>query len=71
MIVVAGHKKPNTPDTPQILNETAAYLRAFNELAEESERALELYARMLERYPLRANPGALWGGAKAAKPQGS
>jgi len=30
--------------------------------------ARELYDHMLEIYPDRANPGSLWGSARAAKP---
>lgn len=66
--VVAGHKKPDTPDDPAILTQTAAYLRDFNEAAADTSTAEELYDWMLNRYPRRANPGALWGGAKTAKP---
>jgi glyoxylase-like metal-dependent hydrolase (beta-lactamase superfamily II) len=65
-VVVAGHKKPELPDEPAILAETAAYLREFNRLAAELASAEELYAAMLNLYPRRANPGSLWGGAKAA-----
>jgi len=65
--VVAGHKKPDRPDNPEILSETAAYLRDFNRLDAETTTPEELYAAMLELYPRRANPGSLWGGAKQAK----
>ena len=65
--VVAGHKKPANPDDPVILAQTGAYLRDFNDAAASSATAEELYDRMLARYPRRANPGALWGGAKNAK----
>jgi glyoxylase-like metal-dependent hydrolase (beta-lactamase superfamily II) len=65
-VVVAGHKKPELPDDPAILAATAAYLRDFNRLAAEADTPEELYAAMLELYPRRANPGSLWGGAKAA-----
>ena len=34
--------------------------RDFNSAATHSSTALELYTAMLERYPQRANPGALW-----------
>lgn len=67
-IVVAGHKKPELPDTPAALAATAAYLRDFNRVEAETGTAEELYDRMLELYPRRANPGSLWGGAKTAKP---
>jgi hypothetical protein len=65
--VIAGHKKPDRPDDPAILPETAAYLRDFNRLAAASSTPEELYVGMLELYPRRANPGSLWGGAKHAK----
>jgi glyoxylase-like metal-dependent hydrolase (beta-lactamase superfamily II) len=65
--VIAGHKKPDRPDEPAILSETAAYLRDFNRLAATTSTPEELYAEMLELYPRRANPGSLWGGAKQAK----
>ncbi len=69
--MVAGHKKPDAADDPRILAETAAYLRDFNAVAASTSTAEELYDRMLELYPRRANPGSLWGGAKAAKPRGA
>ena len=65
--VIAGHKKPDSPDDPAILLETAAYLRNFNRIESESRTPEELYAGMLELYPRHANPGSLWGGAKHAK----
>ena len=34
--VVAGHKKPDAPDRPAILAQTAAYLRAFDAVVEVS-----------------------------------
>ncbi|SNY74144.1 MBL fold metallo-hydrolase [Paractinoplanes atraurantiacus] len=67
--VVAGHKKPDLPDDPAILAQTADYLRTFNTLAEQTTTAEQLYGAMLKRYPTRANPGSLWGGAKRAKPR--
>jgi glyoxylase-like metal-dependent hydrolase (beta-lactamase superfamily II) len=65
--VIAGHKKPDRPDDPAILSETAAYLRDFNRIAAASSTPEELYGGMLDLYPRRADPGALWGGAKQAK----
>lgn len=65
--MAAGHKKPELPDDPAILGQTAAYLRDFNRIAARTSTAEELYGQMLELYPRRANPGALWGDAKAAK----
>jgi glyoxylase-like metal-dependent hydrolase (beta-lactamase superfamily II) len=66
--VVAGHKKPELSDDPAIVGQTAAYLRTFNALVEQTTTAEQLYGEMLERYPARANPGSLWGGARKAKP---
>lgn len=65
--VVAGHKNPDRPDDPAVLAETAAYLRDFNALDATTGTAEDLYGAMLDRYPRRANPGSLWGGAKRAK----
>jgi glyoxylase-like metal-dependent hydrolase (beta-lactamase superfamily II) len=68
--VVAGHKNPDLPDAPKILAETKKYLAEFNRLDAETETASELYEAMLALYPKRANPGALWAGAKRAKGSG-
>lgn len=65
--VVAGHKKPDLPDDPAILAQTAAYLRDYNRIAAKTSTPEELYSEMLKLYPRRANPGSLWGGAKIAK----
>jgi len=64
--VVAGHRQPGLEDDPAILDASARYLTDFSRLAEESATPEELYAAMLALHPQRANPGALWGGAKAA-----
>jgi len=65
--VVAGHKQPALPDDPAILTATKKYLEDFDRLNAETSTNLELYNRMLEIYPDRANPGSLWGGSLAAK----
>ena len=65
--VIAGHKIPENADDPRIIAETRQYLRDFNRLDEATTTVGELYNAMLELYPDRANPGSLWGGAKAAK----
>ena len=70
VFVVAGHKNPDLPDAPKILAETKKYLADFNRLDAETETASELYEAMLGLYPKRANPGALWAGAKRAKGSG-
>jgi len=66
-VVIAGHKIPENGDDPRIIAETRQYLRDFNRLDEATVTARQLYDAMLELYPDRANPGSLWGGAKAAK----
>src|SRR6202049_3654749 len=65
--VIAGHKKPGKDDSPGIIEETRQYIRDFDRLAETSATARELYDKMLEIYPDSANPGSLWGAARAAK----
>jgi glyoxylase-like metal-dependent hydrolase (beta-lactamase superfamily II) len=66
-VVIAGHKIPENGDDPRIIAETRQYLRDFNRLDEATVTARQLYDAMLELYPDSANPGSLWGGAKAAK----
>jgi glyoxylase-like metal-dependent hydrolase (beta-lactamase superfamily II) len=65
--VVAGHKVPGNDDSPKNVDETRKYLRAFMRLDEQTTSARELYDKMLELYPDRANPGSLWGAAVTAK----
>jgi glyoxylase-like metal-dependent hydrolase (beta-lactamase superfamily II) len=67
--VIAGHKVPGNDDSPKNVGETRKYLRDFTRLDEQTRSARELYDKMLELYPDRANPGWLWGAAAAAKPQ--
>jgi glyoxylase-like metal-dependent hydrolase (beta-lactamase superfamily II) len=69
--VIAGHKIPENADDPRIIAETRQYLLDFNRLDEATTTVRELYDAMLEIYPNRANPGSLWGGAKAAKQHAS
>jgi glyoxylase-like metal-dependent hydrolase (beta-lactamase superfamily II) len=66
--VIAGHKKAEKPDSPRIIDETRRYILDFDRMAEMTTTARELYDKMLELYPDRANPGSLWGSARAAKP---
>jgi glyoxylase-like metal-dependent hydrolase (beta-lactamase superfamily II) len=65
--VIAGHKKPEKDDNPRIIEETRRYIRDFEGLNEVTTTVRELYDRMLEIYPDRANPGALWASAQAVK----
>ena len=64
--VVAAHQKHDATDDPRILEETAAYLRAFSAAVATCLDPTAAYERMLERFLRRANPGALWGGVQAA-----
>ena len=68
LAVIAGHKKPEVKDSPRIIGETRQYIRDFDRLAQIATTARELYDDMLQIYPDRANPGSLWGAARAAKP---
>jgi glyoxylase-like metal-dependent hydrolase (beta-lactamase superfamily II) len=65
--VIAGHKKQENDDSSGIIEETRRYIRDFDRLADTAATARELYDTMLALYPDRANPGALWGSARAAK----
>ena len=51
-IVVAGHKNmKNDDDGPVVLEQTRQYILYFQELAEKTTTAKELYDQMLARYP--------------------
>src|SRR5712671_5314868 len=66
--VIAGHKRPGAPDTPNSIEETRKYIRAFGRIAANTEQASELYEQMLSIYPDRVNPAILWYSARAVKP---
>jgi hypothetical protein len=65
--VIAGHKKPEKDDSLRIIEETRQYIRDFDRVAEMTTTARELYNKMLKLYSDRANPGSLWGSARAVK----
>src|SRR2546427_690259 len=65
--MIAGPKKPENDDSPRIIEETRQYIHDFDRVAKTSTTARELYDKMLELYPDRANPGSLWGSARAVK----
>jgi glyoxylase-like metal-dependent hydrolase (beta-lactamase superfamily II) len=67
LAVVAGHKIPGNDDSPRNVEATRQYIRDFIRLNDTTKTARELYDRMLELYPDRANPGSLWSSAAAAK----
>ncbi|MYV17681.1 MBL fold metallo-hydrolase [Furfurilactobacillus milii] len=58
--VVAGHKVPENPDDPRILDQTIEYITNFNKFAEDASSAEDLYNKMLAVYPKYVNPGSLW-----------
>jgi len=66
--VIAGHKRPGAPDTPNSIEETRKYIRNFGRIAADTETASELYEQMLAIYPDRVNPAVLWWSARAVKP---
>jgi glyoxylase-like metal-dependent hydrolase (beta-lactamase superfamily II) len=65
--VVAGHKIPGNDDDPDAIAQTRQYLRDFIRLDKATDTPRQLFDAMTERYPDRANPGSLRGGANAAK----
>jgi glyoxylase-like metal-dependent hydrolase (beta-lactamase superfamily II) len=66
--VIAGHKRAENDDSPRIIEETRQYIRNFERLAGITTTARELFDKMLELYPDRINPGALWSSVRGAKP---
>jgi glyoxylase-like metal-dependent hydrolase (beta-lactamase superfamily II) len=65
--VIAGHKRVENDDSPRIIEETRQYIRDFDRVAETTTTAQELYDKMLEIYPDRVNPGALWSSARSVQ----
>ncbi|MEU4093289.1 MBL fold metallo-hydrolase [Streptomyces sp. NPDC026673] len=64
--IVAGHKnKELDDDAIRAVSETRQYLDTVDELLLQHDSALGFFNAMLERFPKRLNPGALWGGAVA------
>ena len=58
--VVASHKNPALDDDPKAIEETRSYLEDSERLSRTSHSALEFYNSMMELYPKRLNPTALW-----------
>jgi glyoxylase-like metal-dependent hydrolase (beta-lactamase superfamily II) len=64
--IIAGHKnKALDDDAARTIAETRQYLADADELWQTHTTALDFFQAMLDRYPRRLNPGALWSGAKA------
>jgi glyoxylase-like metal-dependent hydrolase (beta-lactamase superfamily II) len=67
-IVVAGHKNMKKDDDgARVLEQTRQYILDFQELAEKTTNAKDLYDQMLARYSEWLNRGALWSSATAIK----
>lgn len=67
-VVIAGHKKPGAVDDRRNIEETRAYIRAFEHALAEEDTAEGVYQAMISRYPHRLFPGALWASASELKP---
>jgi glyoxylase-like metal-dependent hydrolase (beta-lactamase superfamily II) len=65
--VVAGHKRKSRDDGVHNIEETREYIRDFDRVVGETRTAREVYDRMLELYPHREYPAALWASACALK----
>jgi len=65
--VIAGHKRPGAPDTPNNIEATRKYIRDFDRIAFHTKTVLDLYNEMLAIYPERVNPAVLWYSAQAVK----
>jgi glyoxylase-like metal-dependent hydrolase (beta-lactamase superfamily II) len=66
--VIAGHQRAGRRDGPEIIEETRQYIRDFDQIAETTSTAQDLYDQVLALYPDRINPDALWISAQAVKP---
>lgn len=57
---LGGYKNKDLEDDPKTIEETRRYLQDAERLIGSSHTALEFYNAMMELYPDRLNPGALW-----------
>jgi glyoxylase-like metal-dependent hydrolase (beta-lactamase superfamily II) len=64
--IVAGHKNKDLDDNAgRAISQTRDYLNSADELLPQHTTALGFFNAMVERFPDRLNPGALWLGAAA------
>jgi len=64
--IVAGHKNKDLDDSAaRAISQTRDYLNSADELLSQHTTALGFFNAMVERFPDRLNPGALWLGAEA------
>jgi len=66
--VIAGHQRAGRHDGPEIIEETRQYIRDFDQAAETTSTAQDLYDEVIALYPDRINPDALWLSAQGVKP---
>lgn len=62
-IVVAGHRRPDAPDTAQTIPDTIAYIADFDEVLARNLSVADTIASMLERHPARLNITTLYNAA--------
>lgn len=62
----AGQRRLND-DGPHIIEETRKYIRDFDREVGAATSARDLFDRMMNLYPDRENPGAVWSSARALK----
>ena len=63
--VIAGHKNPELPDTPQTIAETRQYIQDFGDVVADARSANDIFEQMTGLHPERLYPGALWASALA------
>jgi glyoxylase-like metal-dependent hydrolase (beta-lactamase superfamily II) len=64
--IVAGHKNKDLDDSAaRTISQTRDYLGSADELLSQHTTALGFFNAMVDRFPDRLNPGALWLGAAA------
>ena len=66
--VIAGHQRAGRHDGPEIIEETRSYIRDFDQIAETTDTAQDLYDQVLALYPDRINPDALRLSSQGVKP---
>lgn len=69
--VIAGHKEPSLSDDPAVLDDTAAYIRKFEELLPQNADAEALFAAMKQAFPDLTGDVVLQFSTQAAYPSGS
>jgi glyoxylase-like metal-dependent hydrolase (beta-lactamase superfamily II) len=68
-LIVSGHKNPILDDdAARVIRETREYLTTARFLLARSDKAVDFFDAMMERYPDRLNPTALWMSASALYP---